>query len=214
MIEDSTKRISNSDSSTSSFEELEQRRLKAIAFNFWRASNVPERHRDVKPEQFTHDGWNTGFSRVQKLLGTGSIILLSGKRGCGKTQMAVHAIRVSAKDGRDGYYTKALDIFIGMRSCYRQGASMSEESLIKQYVRYKLLVIDALEEKSDSEWENRMLSHVIDKRYDAKVDTILITNETPEDFTRQHGSSISDRLRETGGIISFNWESFRSFKSR
>lgn len=164
----------------------------------------------LKPENFKHEGWNTAFDRVENLLGTGAIILLTGKRGCGKTQMAVHAIRQSAKQGRDGYYTKALDIFIGMRACFRQGASASEESLIKQYVRYKLLVIDALEEKSDSEWENRMLSHIIDKRYDARVDTILVTNETPEEFAKQHGSSISDRMHETGGVVRFNWGSFRS----
>ena len=172
------------------------------------ATNIPLRHRDLKLESVSHKKWLEAFAKVNNKLGKGCIVAIIGGRGTGKTQMGVEAIRQACKLGRDSFYVKSVDVFISIRACYRSDAA-SEQNLIKIYTRYKLLVIDALEEKSDSEWENRMLSHIIDKRYDDMVDTILISNEQPAAFAKQHGSSISDRIYETGGIIECNWLSFR-----
>lgn len=209
ISEDTTKRDSSSESSEISafekYKEIERKRRIAAMYS---ATNTPKRHRLLKLESITHKEWLDAFEKVKARLGTGCILAIVGSRGTGKTQIATESIRAACKMGMDAYYAKAVDIFISMRACYRAEAT-SEERLIKAYSRYKLLVIDALEEKSDSEWENRMLSHIIDKRYDDMVDTILISNEKPEAFSAQHGSSIADRIYETGGIIECKWLSFR-----
>lgn len=191
------------------YSDTVMKRRQIAANALYSGAGVPIRHRELRLTNITHEKWLESWDKVRSRLGTGTILAIVGKRGTGKTQMAVQAIREMLSRGRDAMYVKALDVFIGMRSCYRDNAVTTEERLIRQYARYDLLVIDALEEKSDSEWENRMLSHIVDKRYDDVKDTILISNETPTAFADNHGSSVADRIRETGGVVQCEWDSFR-----
>jgi DNA replication protein DnaC len=72
-----------------------------------------------------------------------------------------------------------------------------------------MLVIDAFEVRGDSQFENRMMDHIIDKRYDAMLATIVISNDKPEVLSSALGQSIMDRIAQTGGMIEMDGESFR-----
>ena len=66
-----------------------------------------------------------------------------------------------------------------------------------------------MEERAETQFEDRMISHLIDLRYDAMLDTILISNQAKESFADSIGKSAVSRLIETGEVIECNWESFR-----
>jgi DNA replication protein DnaC len=204
--------VPNSDSFKKINDDILEAARKKHAFLLYDSALVPARHKRIKNVDITHPEWLNAAERMKKFIGTGCIIVLCGSRGVGKTQLGVQAIREACLRGMDALYTKAMDIFINLRESYRSDI-VSESKLIKSFIKYKMLVIDALEEKSDSEWENRILSLIIDKRYDEMVDTILISNEQPNVFMLNHGSSISSRINETGGIIECNWNSFRTSES-
>jgi DNA replication protein DnaC len=136
-------------------------------------------------------------------------VALLGDRGTGKTQLAVEVIRSQCNDLESALYTRAIEMFIAVRECYRKDASAKESDVINRYVRPHLLVIDEAHERGHTDAENRILTLIIDRRYGDRKPTILIANSKPDAFREQIGESIFDRLVETGGIKVCDWPSFR-----
>lgn len=148
------------------------------------------------------------------MMGDGFIIALLGDRGTGKTQMAAELVRRWLRKQNTEHrtlncplYAKAMEIFMAIKSSY--GSDKSEKDVTLIFTRPKLLIIDEASERGETDWENRMMTYIIDKRYDAKLDTLLISNQRRDAFLEAVGDSITSRLVETGGIVECNWDSFR-----
>lgn len=133
---------------------------------------------------------------------------LLGGRGTGKTQIGVHAAIGACCVGRSALYAKAMDFFLDVRATYKSEEA-SEADAIAKFVNPMLLVMDELQVRGDTDFEDRMLTYMLDKRYDAMRDTILIANLSAEAFEDAMGYSVSDRMVESGGVIECNWGSFR-----
>ena len=170
------------------------------------AANVPERHRHAKVDP--SGAWGEAWDRVRSLLNHGSIIPIVGTRGSGKTQLAVEAIRLGCKNHCRCLYTKAMGIFLDIREGMKS-KDKSEREALQTFVNPRVLVIDAMEVRGETEFENRVLDYLVDLRYDAGLDTILISNQTREEFGKSLGLSIISRIHESGDIIECKWESFR-----
>jgi DNA replication protein DnaC len=179
------------------------------ALSLWRASQITDRHREFKPEESNSSEWNAQWCKLSQALGKGTLAVIIGNRGAGKSQMAVCAIRQACKDGNPSLYTKALNFFLDVRMSYRKDAKYSEKEVIDKYCEPYLLVIDAIENRSDSQFENLLLNHLIDIRYDQCKDTVLIGNYNEQEFAASMGPSIVDRIHECGIKIICGWKSFR-----
>lgn len=177
--------------------------------SLWKASGVSERHKNFKPEQSLIPEWTAQWEKLKKELDTGVIAVIIGTRGAGKTQMAVCAIRVMCKKLKASKYVKAMSFFLDVRRSYSKGAEKTEHEVIAEFLAPALLVIDAIENRSDTPFENLLLNYLIDLRYDGMKDTILIGNLTEADFAASMGVSIVDRIHECGVKIVCNWTSFR-----
>ena len=105
-----------------------------------------------------------------------------------------------------------MQIFTDIRRAYTKAEELTEAEMVDLYVRPRLLVIDEIQERGGSDWEDRLLTHIIDRRYGQMKDTILIGNLTREEFECAMGASVCDRLTETGGMIVCNWPTFRVAK--
>lgn len=186
--------------------EFEKRQSDLKAGQFFAAAGVPERHRHTVVEGV--GPWGDSWRKVQALLGNGSIIPIVGTRGSGKTQMAVEAIRQTCKKHYPCLYTKAMGVFLDIREGMK-GKDKSEREALQFFIKPRLLVIDAMEVRGETEFENRVLDYLVDLRYDAGLDTILISNQTREEFGKSLGLSIVSRIHESGDIIECKWESFR-----
>lgn len=141
-------------------------------------------------------------------------MLAVGPRGTGKTQFAVQACAVSINaqwpDKKDlPRYTHAMDLFLRIREAFRSDSSMSEREALKMYTSPKLLVIDEIQERGQTAWEDRMLTYVVDARYAAMKDTILIGNVLGTKLAETIGDSIYSRATECGGLIEFTGPSHR-----
>ncbi|MDA1044344.1 MAG: hypothetical protein O3C57_03870, partial [Verrucomicrobia bacterium] len=106
-------------------------------------------------------------------------------------------------------YSRALDFFLSIRATFGGKSSRTEFDVTRHYADARLLVIDELQERGETTFEDRLLANVIDKRYAASLPTILIANIEANEFPSYVGASISDRLNETGGLIECGWGSFR-----
>lgn len=173
------------------------------------ASQITVRHRDFKPEDTTSSEWAAQWCKLAQSIGKGIIAMIYGNRGAGKTQLAVCAIRAACAEGRSALYTKAMNFFLDVRATYRENNTATEKEIIKKYCSPELLVIDAIENRSDSPFENLLLTYLIDVRYDQMKDTILVGNFSGEQFAANMGPSVVDRIHECGIKIACNWKSFR-----
>jgi DNA replication protein DnaC len=159
------------------------------------------------PLTYSGDRWKTIFRRVLARIQTGCIIALIGPRGTGKTQMAIGAIREAAEREISFRYCTAMDIFLDIKDSYRKGGS--ERDALAAYTKPSLLVVDEMQERGETAWEDRLLTHILDKRYANLKDTILISNQIEKTFLESVGPSVASRISETGGIAVCDWESFR-----
>jgi DNA replication protein DnaC len=179
-------------------EETRRKRLKQ--------ANLPERH--ANRELVPHPAWSDTLEKLARNSGRGFLAALLGIRGAGKTQLGVEAIRIVIGEGGTGRYVKVLDLTLRLREAFKKDGP-GERQVLEEFLSPDILVVDGLEERTGSDFEDRMISHLIDKRYDACLDTILISNQTPEAFQKAVGSSVVSRMVETGTVFECTWPSFR-----
>jgi len=146
-------------------------------------------------------------------------VVLSGDNGPGKTHLASALVNGFCAVLRAARYVRAIDFFRAIKSTFGQPGRTAEE-LIGRFTAYRLLVIDEIDVRSDSTWENNELRSLIDARYGHQVSTVLVTNRTKAELNGADGSapylsrSLRDRIRQEGGILECTWRSLRGEAGR
>lgn len=188
--------------------EAEARQLRDHANTLWRRSSVPARHSKRLSGPRDHPWW-TAMEQIAALP-AGSIALLIGPRGTGKTQMGVHAIGRACRAQRSALYTIAAEIFLELREAMNaERGGGSESRVMRDLEKPDVLVIDEVHERSGTDWESLVLTSLIDRRYRAMKTTIIISNEERAAALQALGPSVHSRMLECGAIVACNWPSFR-----
>lgn len=162
----------------------------------------PERARDES--QHTSGRAAQTARQLLPVIAAGGIVVLCGDRGTGKTVMATWI----AGQLRAGLYTKAYDLFAAIKATWDQGSRLSEQQALERWRKPRFLIIDEAQERSESDWENRTLTNLIDHRYDARKATLIITNQSREQTAHTLGPSIIRRANQTGGVFACDWACF------
>lgn len=165
----------------------------------------PEKYLEAVREPPTGSQWIDSFAAAKDRVAKNGIVVLYGRRGSGKTRMAAE-LAVVVGDSR---YRTAMRFFLEVRSTFRKGSERSEMDVIDELATADLLILDEIQERGETPFEDRLLTHVIDARYAAMKPTILIANLTKAELAESLGKSIVDRARENGKSIEFNWSSYR-----
>lgn len=183
-----------------------RQRARAVLLN----GGFPRRHietLDACRDEREHP-WRLALDGLLPRLDSGILIPLLGRRGTGKTQLAVAL--ASALIQRDPSatvrYVKAADLFRQLREAMHEGR---EAAALESLRRVSLLVIDEAHERGHTDYEDRTLVGLIDKRYDAMRDTLLIANQTRAEFAASIGASVVSRIHEVGEALECDWPSFR-----
>lgn len=183
----------------------------------------PKRYEDAPPA--TGDGWLANYAKALATTDSGGITILHGGYGTGKTRMAWEVARAhkskrpTISNGGIGWttstkkrpmvYTTAMNLFSAIKSTYTAGADKSEKQVIKEYCDAALLVIDEVQVRGETKFEDDKLTAIIDARYMDDMPTILISNYTWERLASTLSPAVIDRIEENGAKLSFDWESFR-----
>lgn len=168
------------------------------------------------------------FSRCQELFcGQGAIVALVGPRGVGKTTIGFQLALDRLLGAWDRYhagatggltlpltgYAKLTDLLARYKALYSDFGTNDPERLVAARDRFcrddALAVIDEVHECDELKAAPRLLTDLLDRRYAAKRDTLLITNQTAEEFSETIGDSIYSRLTEHGAILKCEWASWR-----
>lgn len=185
------------------FEEI-QRQLSAI----------PARFKDSTFENYVLND-DTNIRRRQErlieLLKSGVSIIMYGMNGTGKTRLAFASYRKQVEDGKSAYYMTASEFFDQVRLSF---GNRDMTSVIKDYIYYDYLIIDEVDKSYGSATEFIALSRLVDYRYLALKNTILIANADDNDKSDKYvipvcGRSAYERIVEDGTAVYMDWPSYR-----
>jgi DNA replication protein DnaC len=166
----------------------------------YECSNVPPRYKDFRPMYDNQsESWGNAYESFKNSLKGGNTYVVHGPRGTGKTQFAAsccgyYAFKLKEKP----YYITSHEMFLDIRT------SQSEVETFKLYTDFDFLVIDQFESRSDSDYENRTLDQIIDKRYALLKTTMIITNEKEDSLAATLGKNIIRRMMQDGERIALN----------
>lgn len=168
--------------------------------------------------------WLAAANKSLKLLTAGGIVVLFGDRGPGKTRMAYELAHqagypdpmMQSRDEafprkRPAVYRTAMGIFLEIRDTFRRTSSVSEMDVINELKNAVLLVIDEIQERAETPFEDQKLTAIIDARYREGRPTLLIGNfKNSRELAASISPSIVSRIQEGGGAIHCDWPSFRA----
>lgn len=152
--------------------------------------------------------WSEHLSKLRATIKTGQGVMIGmvGTRGNGKTQAAVELMRDAIIRKATALYVTAQNVFMELRA---RNTSTSEADIVRKYREPLLLVIDEAGKRGGSEWENNVLFGLLDSRHGDMSDTILISNQTKQEFINAIGPSIASRMTEGGAFAVFTGPDFR-----
>lgn len=176
---------------------------------------------DMHPKQR-----NAYKQMVASLKCKGAIVALIGERGLGKTTLAAQfAIKTAWQNHHESLkpdgnrfkphviYRKTAGLLSKYKPLFSDFGAINTEQLIDSldYLcrHQEFLVIDELHECEDRKAFHALLTDLVDRRYAALRDTVLIANMKPEAFAKAAGDSIMSRLGEHGAIVECDWPSYR-----
>lgn len=178
----------------------------------------PSRYKDTP--QAVGEGWLAHYQAALPIVDSGGIVVLYGGYGTGKTRMA-YELSKNANPPNATYkvsgvtkshyprYTTAVNLFMEIRDTYNKGSESTERKVVEAHTDASVLVIDEIQERGESPFEDRKLTQIIDARYQHEKPTILIANYTREQFAKALSPAVLDRIRENGIGLHFDWESYR-----
>jgi DNA replication protein DnaC len=183
----------------------------------------PKRYDDAPPAGGA--GWLANYAKALATTDEGGITILYGGYGTGKTRMAWEVARAhkskrpNISTGEQGWtttykkrpmlYSTAMNLFTSIKSSYSPNAPKSEKEVIQEYCEAALLVIDEVQVRAETKFEDDKLTAIIDARYMASMPTILISNYSWEKLASTLSPAVIDRIEENGAKLAFTWESFR-----
>ncbi len=171
-------------------------------------ASLPRRLRQTVDYDREPEALREWRGKIVNRLGTGFMYVILGDNGTGKSRLAADVIAAACRQERSAMYVTALDLFLCVREAQKLPTT-SERDVLYGFGRHSLLVVDEIENRGDTAFEDRMLRHIIDDRYAEMRDTLLIGNRTRNEFLKDCGASVKSRLLETGGIIECKWDSLR-----
>lgn len=187
-----------------------------------RVGKFPEAQVFGAPVERAGPWFDVGCDVRDRLFDPGAIVCLVGARGTGKTRLGCEMARTwyngeacrarllgIEMDHKCVGYSHIMDLFMAVKATYGERSATSESEVLARWLTPGLLVIDEVQERGETDWENRTFSYILDKRYSAGKSTLLLANVRATDMTARLGASIVSRMQETGGIVECNWPSFR-----
>lgn len=152
-------------------------------------------------------------SAWKALQARGGCVVLLGPRGTGKTQLAIELALQAARRGLERFeggqmYRVLGELFRDEKRTFG-GSEVRTNTPIDLASAAELLVLDEIQERFETDWEDRELTMLFDRRYRELRRTILIANLTLQDAAKKLPASMWSRLIECSLVLECNWPSFR-----
>lgn len=196
-------------------QEREARRMAEIPVKRLVAAGFGRREISVALDEQKNPQWMEIRNKALSILTRerGGFACLSGTFGTGKTVMAASIAHEFLSHDKKVSYLRAIDFFLALKAAWRKDTDVeTESSMISRLGKVDLLIMDELQDRSAGEWENNVLNNLVDRRYSSNLPTLILTNETDKEKLKSGTiipASTASRLKQTGGFLNLNWESYR-----
>lgn len=182
-----------------------------------RKAGVPARFDDKTLDSFrvSHDGQRKALEACRQLVHAVKArelapnLILTGKPGTGKTHLSCGIVLELYK----AVGVKRIDLpdlIREIRATWSRNAETTEDEVLNRYGSIRLLILEEVGTGSGSDDERARVFQVINRRYEAMLPTVIVTNLTLRELRDEMGERVIDRLREgERAVIAFDWESMR-----
>jgi DNA replication protein DnaC len=144
----------------------------------------------------------------------GRMLVMLGNNGNGKNHLAASILKITG-----GIKYTVYEIELLMKQSF--SGETQEWKFIQRLCEVEMLVIDEIGRTKGGDWELNWLSHVINRRYEDILPTILMSNKhrkescpqgetgCPDCIQNWVGNDILSRIIENGLIMEFTGEDYR-----
>jgi len=166
----------------------------------------------------SHESWQLAHEyalSAAEMVRENSGLIFVGDYGRGKTQAATMILAHAAEAGHTVARVKWGKFTRRVRSTYGSKEGPTEDDMITGLAAPDLILLDdvgAADKQSDH--NERLLTSVIDERYDAGRPTILTSNLSREELEAQLGRRAFERLWNNGAVVIFNGPNYRELIER
>ncbi|MDO5541741.1 MAG: ATP-binding protein [Acinetobacter sp.] len=136
-------------------------------------------------------------------------MIMTGRTGTGKTHLACAMIRNILHLGGFARYITSEDMANSIANAWTQPDS-SEATEIYRFAEYDLLIVDEYGLHDQHENRLKLVHKVLYSRYDAKKPTIVISNFTTDELSKNLGDRLWSRFQHDGlTVVECNWQDSR-----
>lgn len=182
-----------------------------------RSAGVPARFDSKTLESFrvTNDGQRRALEACQTVVSRilegkqAPNLVLQGKPGTGKTHLSCGMTSALYRTHRVRRIDLP-DLIREIRATWQKGAEHTEKQVLDWFGSIDLLILEEVGTGSGSDDERARVFQVINRRYEAMLPTVVVTNLTLRELRDEMGERVLDRLREGDrSVLVFDWESMR-----
>lgn len=139
----------------------------------------------------------------------GANLVFIGKPGTGKSHLACGIILALYRSHRV-CRIDLPDLIRDIRATWSRKAEHTEAEVLDYFGELDLLIVEEIGTGAGSEDEKARIFQVINRRYEAMLPTILVSNFDLNALEQEIGSRVLDRLREGDrAVLTFDWPSMR-----
>jgi len=107
-------------------------------------------------------------------------LVLKGGYGCGKTHLAAAVANYSIEHGQPVLFINTPDLLDHLRAAYSPSSPTTFDERFDQVRNAPLLVLDDLGSQSNTPWAQEKLYQIFNHRYNARLPTVITTNQELE----------------------------------
>lgn len=119
-------------------------------------------------------------------------LLLSGTYGCGKTHLAAAIANARLAMGESVVFMVVPDLLDHLRATFNPQSAISYDNLFEQLRSTPLLILDDLGTQSSTAWAQEKLFQLLNFRYNARLATVITTNQRLEEIDPRVRSRLQD----------------------